>query len=334
MSRMPATLFLVATIAGGTAMAEVPRVAVDIAPVHSLVARVMEGVGTPDLILPPGASPHEYSLKPSQAAALQEADVVVWMGEALAPWMENAIDNLAGDAGRLTLLETEETVVLTSRDKALFEAEDHTADEEHDHDAHDHDGHDNEAEASTDDHEEHHGHEEHAHGEFDPHAWLSPTNASIWLGLIAAELSRADPENTDTYLANAEAGRAELEALTAEISATLDPVRGGSFIVFHDAYQYFERAFDLPAAGAISLSDATDPSPARIGEIRARITEAGIACVLAEPQFNPGIVASVLEGTDAKTAVLDPVGIDLVPGPGLYPDLIRGMASALADCLG
>ena len=109
MSRKRASLSIIASLVGGTAMAEVPKVAVDVAPVHSLVARIMEGVGAPALILQPGASPHEYSLRPSEAAALQEADLVFWVGEDLTPWMKDAIETLANDAAVTTLLETDGT---------------------------------------------------------------------------------------------------------------------------------------------------------------------------------------------------------------------------------
>ncbi|WP_170331971.1 zinc ABC transporter substrate-binding protein [Ruegeria arenilitoris] len=381
MSRKLLPLSITAALMGGTAMADVPNVAVDIAPVHSLVARVMEGVGTPDLIVPPGASPHEYNLRPSEASALQEANLVFWIGEDLTPWMEGAIDTLADGATVTTLLESDGTVLLDFREGALFEAHDHGEEDDHGHDEHaedkghdDHDHgdehaeegeHDHEAHGEDDDHdhEEHaedeghghdhkdhaegdnHDHEEHAdheghddhdghaHGEHDPHAWLSPANAEIWLNLIAAQLSSADPDNAGTYFANAAAAREEMAALSAEVAETLEPVRGGSFIVFHDAYQYFEDAFDFPASGAISIGDATDPSPARIAEIQARIKNEGIDCVMTEPQFNPGIVATVLDGTEAKTGVIDPLGSDLEPGAALYPQVIRNMAKTLAECL-
>lgn len=158
-------------------------------------------------------------------------------------------------------------------------------------------------------------------------------NAATWLNVIAAQLSAADPDNAGAYFANAAAARGELDTLSAEVGAMLEPVRGGSFISFHDAYQYFETSFDFPAAGAISLGDASDPSPARIAEIRDRIAAQGIDCVLAEPQFNPGIVATVLDGTEASTEVIDPIGVELTPGPGLYPELIRNMATTLVSCL-
>ena len=308
MSRMLLPLSITAALMGGTAFAEVPRVAVDIAPVHSLVARVMDGVGTPDLIVQSGASPHEYSLRPSEATALQEADLVFWVSPDLTPWLGDAIETLATNATVTELLEADGTIELEFREGALFEAHEEHAEGEHEG-------------------------EEHAEGEHDPHAWLSPQNAATWLNVIAGQLSATDPDNAGAYFANAAAGRAEIDTLTAEVNAMLEPVRGARFIVFHDAYQYFESAFDFPASGAISVSDASDPSPARIAEIRARIADEGIDCVLAEPQFNAGLVATVLDGTEAGTGILDPLGSDLEPGPALYPQLIRNLATNLAECL-
>lgn len=362
MSRKLLPLCVTAGLLGGTAIADVPTVAVDIAPVHSLVAMVMEGVGTPSLIVQAGASPHEYSLRPSQAAALQGADLVFWLGADLTPWMEGAIATLATDAAITTLLEADGTKLLDFREGALFEAHDHDDHDDHDDHAHDDHGHDDHA---HDDHAEHdheevkaeahddhdhdhaeakddahahddHAHDEHAghdHGAHDPHAWLSIENATTWLNLIAAQLSAADPDNAGTYFANAATARAAMETLSDDIGTTLDPVRGGSFIVFHDAYQYFEDDFGFPASGAISLSDASDPSPARISGIRARISAEGVDCVLAEPQFNPGLVATVLDGTEAGTGIIDPLGSALEPGPALYPQLMRNMAQTLVDCL-
>ena len=389
MSRKLLPVSITAALLGGTALADVPNVAVDIAPVHSLVARVMQGVGTPDLIVQPGASPHEYNLRPSEADALQNANLVFWIGEDLTPWMEGAVETLADGATVTTLLDADGTVLLDFRESALFEAHDHGHDDhvegedhdDHDHGDHDHDdhaedkGHDDhdhdhdehaedkdhdehsddhadgddhdhkdehdhddhaESHDHDDDHEEHadhHDHDGHAHGEHDPHAWLSTENANIWLNVIAAQLSAADPDNAGAYFANAAAAREEMAALSAEINETLEPVRGGHFIAFHDAYQYFENAFDFPASGAISIGDASDPSPARIAEVQGRIREEGIECVLSEPQFNPGLVATVMDGTDAKTAVIDPLGSDLEPGAALYPQMLRNIAKTLAECL-
>ena len=333
MSRTLISLSFLSALMGGTALAEVPNVAADIAPIHSLVARVMDGVGTPDLIVQPGGSPHEYSLRPSEAKALQEADLVFWVSPDLTPWLGNAIETLTTNALVTELLEADGIIELTIREGALFEVHEHDEDEHEDaeHKGNDHAEH---AEGKHDELvEEEAGHEGHGDSAHDPHAWLSPTNAATWLNVIAGQLSAADPENAGAYFANAAAGRAEFDALTDEINAVLEPVRGRQFIVFHDAYQYFESAFDFTAAGAISISDASDPSPARISEIRVRIADDGIDCVLAEPQFNTGLVATVLDGTKAKTGVLDPLGSDLEPGPALYPQLMRSLASTLAECL-
>ena len=322
MSRKLFALSLTATLMGGAAYADTPQVAVDIAPVHSLVARVMDGIGKPDLIIQPGASPHEYSLRPSEASALQAADLVFWIGPDLTPWLTDTIGTLASDAVVTELMEADGTIELEFREGALFEAHDHGDDDDHD----DHGDDDDHDEAES-------GHEDHDHGAHDPHAWLSPKNAMNWLNVIAGQLSAVDPDNAGAYFANAAAGRTEIKTLIGEVTATLDPVRGGQFIVFHDAYQYFEMDFDFPASGAISISDASDPSPARIAKIQARIAEQGIDCVLAEPQFNPGLVATVLDGTDAQTGILDPLGSDLELGPAFYPQLIRNLSNVLADCM-
>ena len=329
-SRNLLTLSLATTLIGGGAHADTPQVAVDIAPVHSLVARVMEGVAVPDLIIQPGASPHEYSLRPSEAAALQASDLVFWVGPGLTPWLADTIETLAQEASVTALSKLDGTVKLEFRESAMFEVHDHDDHSGHDdHDAHaDHDAHDD-----HDDHDGTAGHDEHDHGAYDPHTWLSPKNAMTWLNAIAGQLSSVDPDNAGAYFANAAAGRAEIEVLMGDVTAILDPLRNGRFIVFHDAYQYFEQDFNFPASGALSIGDASDPSPARIAEIRDRIAEQGIDCVLAEPQFNPGLIATVLDGTDAQTGILDPIGSDLEPGSALYPDMIRNLAKALASCM-
>jgi zinc transport system substrate-binding protein len=361
MSRNLAPLSIAAALLAGTALADVPAVAVDIAPVHSLVARVMQGVGEPALIVAPGGSPHEYNLRPSEADALQKADVVFWIGPDLSPWLEGAIGTLAGDAKVVELIEVDGTTELPKRESALFEAHVH-GDAEHegehegehaqahegeghdDHAAHEgqnHEGHDNADAPKAHDHADHaehddhsgHDHSGHDHAGHDPHAWLSPDNGAAWLNGIAATLSAADPDNAGAYFANAAAGREELVAMRAEVNAMLEPVRGGKFVVFHDAYQYFETAFDFPASGAISVSDASDPSPARIAEIQARVAEQNVTCVMSEPQFNAGIIAAIMGGSTSRTGVMDPLGSDLTPGAALYPQLFRNLATSLVDCL-
>lgn len=329
----------------GPAVAEVPSVAVDIAPVHSLVSRVMEGVGTPDLIVQPGASPHGYSLRPSDAGALQRADVVFWIGEELSPRMKDSIDSLASAARSVELMEIEGTTRRDFREGATFEEhshdhadhdhdhahDDHSHDHSHDHTHHDHD-HDDHGHGHHDHDHAHHSHD-HAHDGQDPHAWLDPENARVWLDAIAANLANLDPENADTYRANAAEGREELESLIGEVDAELDSFRGANFIVFHDAYQYFENRFGIPAAGSIRLGDASDPSPARIANIREKVAELEISCVFSEPQFNPGMVEAVFQGTEATVGVLDPLGSDLSLGPDLYPQLLRNLTANLTSCL-
>ncbi|UWQ86256.1 zinc ABC transporter substrate-binding protein (plasmid) [Leisingera caerulea] len=340
----------VALLAGaGEAWAEVPQVAADITPVHGLVARVMQGLGEPALVVPPGASPHGYAMRPSEARALDQADLVFWMGGALTPRLEGPLEELAGDAHRVELLEAEGTEVLAFRKGARFEVhthdedhgghedhDDHAGHEEHaDHESHeDHGGHGHEEEAEGHDGHADHGdaHSGHDHEGADPHAWLLPGNAQAWLDVIATELAEHDPDNAAAYKANAAAGKQEIAETVASISASLEPFRAKQFIVFHDAYQYFERGFGLSAAGAISLGDAVKPSPARIAEVRGVVADLKVSCVFSEPQFNPGVVATVLDGTGAGTALLDPLGAKLEPGPQFYPALLREIGSAIAGC--
>ena len=384
MSRLFTTVSAITLLTGTAALADAPKVVADIAPVHSLVSRVMDGIGKPDIIVPNETSPHDYRLRPTDAEALENAGLVFWMGEGLTPWMERALDSLSGDATVIELLALDETNTLPFREGALFDAHDHNdhddRDKEHDdhddhddhghdkehddhddHDDHDHDkehddhddhdDHDHDKEHDDhddhddhghdkehDDHDDHddHGHDDHAdhdHGEFDPHAWLSTDNARIWLNVIAAKLSSIDPANAGGYFANASEAITELDALDKEVNEMLDTVRGGKFIVFHDAYQYFETVYDFPASGAISMSDASDPGAARIAEIADRIHSENIQCVLSEPQFNANMVDTVMAGTEAKTEVIDPLGFGIEPGVSLYTKLIKGMATSLVNCL-
>ena len=310
MSRKLITISTILTLMSTSVMADVPNVAADIAPVHSLVSRVMDGIGAPKLGVQSGASPHGYRLRPSEAKALQDADLVFWMGEELTPWLDGALKTLASKASITTLMDQEGVILHDFRESVLFEAHDHS----------DHDD-----EKDHDDHDDHGGH--------DPHSWLSPENAKLWLNIIASKLSVSDPENAATYFMNAAAGQTEIEEMITEVSATLKPVQGGKFVVFHDAYQYFENDFDFYASGAISMSDASDPSPARIAKIQKRIRDEGIQCVLAEPQFKRGLVATVMEGSEATASVIDPLGADLKTGPKLYTQLIINMAKTLRNCL-
>lgn len=295
------------------ALSAVPHVTTDIAPVQSLVARVMHGLGVPGQVVRQGGSPHGYALRPSEAQSLENADAVFWIGPALTPWLERAIANLAPNAAVIELLESPGTTVLEFRKGVRFAA--HDSEDGHDH--------------SDDD-----DHSDHDHGDRDPHAWLDPENAKVWLDLIASKLGQLDPENADSYIANAKAGRAEIDAAQLRIKETLAPVQDLQFVVFHDAYRYFENRFALSAAGAIAGGDATDPGPARIEGVRQMIRDLNVTCVFSEPAFNQSFVATVIDGTDAKASVIDPLGTEIVPGPDFYPSLLLAISDTLADCAG
>jgi len=323
-----------ALLSAPPALAETPAVATDIAAVHSLAAQVMAGAGEPDLVIPPGASPHGYALRPSEAAALEAADLVFHVGGGLTPWLDGALENLAGDARVVALIEVPGTVRLAARETPIFAEDRHGDDAAHDHDheeEHDHADEDAHGHGDEGNHENVHEHD-HDHSGIDTHAWLDPENARLWLDTIAGALAAADPENAARYRRNAAAGKARIAAAEQDIRVMLAPVRGARFLVFHDAYQYFERRFGLTVAGAISVSDARRPGPARLARLRDRLAGLDIACAFAEPQFDPGLVGAVLEGGKVRTAVLDPMGADIPPGPGFYTALLTGMAAAIAEC--
>jgi zinc transport system substrate-binding protein len=316
----PAALALGIPIA--TAGAEPPRVVASIQPIHSLVARVMDGVGTPTLLVRGANSPHDYSLTPNDARALSDADLVVWVGEALETVLEKPIAALAARARILELMEAPEVLVLEGREGGAWEAHE---DEAHAEEAKAHDDHD-----AAHDHTHDAGHDHHG---VDGHIWLDPRNAMAMAAAVAASLSEIDPQNAERYGANAAALRAELAALERELADALAPVRKAPYIVFHDAYQYFERRFRLNAVGSITISPERAPGAKRIGEIRDKLRDTGAVCVFAEPQFEPALARTVVEGTKAKVSVLDPLGASLASGPGAYGALLRGLAESLRGCL-
>jgi len=290
----------------GIVSADVPQVTTDIPVTHSLVTRVMAGIGTPDLIVNRGASPHDYSLRPSNAASLEAADLVFWISNGLTPWLDDALNTLARNAKVIELMDAKGATVLPFREGATFETHSHR----HKHDE-----------------------DEHATVNVDPHGWLDPDNGKTWLDVIATELSKIDPENTDIYFDNVSQGKTDIDAVISEIDATLATFRGTNFIVYHDAYQYFERRFDVLAAGSISMGDVSDPSPARIAEIRQTVEELDMTCVFSEPQFNPELVATVVDGTKARARVIDPLGTHLTLGADFYLNLLRNIAQTMASCL-
>ena len=300
----------------GTASANVPKVVTDIPITHSLVTRVMAGIGMPDLIVDRGASPHEYSLRPSNAASLEVADLVFWISNGLTPWLDDALTTLARNAKVIELMDAKGATVLSFREGATFETHSHQHKQ-------DEDGHD----------EHKHDEDEHATGNVDPHGWLDPSNGRIWLDVIATALSKIDPTNSDIYFANATQAKADIDTVISELEATLAEFRGTNFIVYHDAYQYFEKRFDVLAAGSISLGDVSDPSPARIAEIHQKVADLDMTCVFSEPQFNPELVATVVDGAKAKARVIDPLGTRLTLGVDFYLNLLRDIAQTMASCL-
>lgn len=315
-----ATTILTASMT--TAFADV-RVVTSIKPVHSLVAAVMQGVGTPDLIVEGAGSPHTYALKPSQAKQLQEADLVFWMSHDLEAFLEKSIDGIATKAVSVPLMESHGLMTLGFREGGAFD--DHGHDEHDDHDEHDKD--------DDHDHEKHDDHDEHDHGEVDPHVWLDPENAKAMVHEIEEALAKADPANAATYESNAEAVMAKLDSLVAEIDSELQPVKGRGYIVFHDAYQYFENRFGVSAIGSITVSPEVLPGAERISDLQEKVRSLDATCVFSEPQFEPKLVATVTENTNARFGVIDPLGAAIDEGPNLYFTLIRNMASSLKNCL-
>jgi zinc transport system substrate-binding protein len=324
------TAFLAAGAA--TAQAKAPSVVVSIKPIHSLVAAIMRGVGEPALIVEGAASPHTYALKPSNAAALQSAGVVFWVGHGLEAFLEKPLEALSDKATVIELEGAPGLEKLPFREGGPFEAHEHADEEAHEH-AHEGQSHDENKEGD-DAHAGEAGHEGHEHGASDMHLWLSPDNARAIAAEATRVLSEKDPAHASAYKANLAALTEKLGALDTEIAATIAPVKEKPFIVFHDAYQYFEHHYGMHAAGSITVSPETLPGAARLTEIRDKVKTLGATCVFAEPQFEPRLVNVVIEGTPAKSGSLDPEAATLEPGPDLYFTLMRGIATSLADCLG
>ena len=314
------------------AMADI-KVVTSIKPVHSLVSGVMVGVGVPSLIIDGAGSPHTYSLKPSQAKQLQDAKLVFWMGDELETFLEGPIENIAQNATAIKLIDAHGLKKMKFREGGMFDDHGHDDHDEHDHEKHDDHDDEKHAKKEHDDHGDHDGHDDHGHGEFDPHVWLDPVNAKAIVHEIEEALVKADPEHASTYEANAHKMMDKIDSLTAELREELEPVHEKGFIVFHDAYQYFEQRFDMAAIGSITVSPEVMPGAERVSELREKISDSSATCVFSEPQFEPKLVGILVEGTGARTGVLDPLGATLAKGPDLYFQLIRNMASSLKKCL-
>jgi zinc transport system substrate-binding protein len=303
---------------GTASVADVPRVITDIPPVHALVAQVMGDLGQPVLLLDKGADAHSFQLRPSQAAALAEADLVVWIGPEMTPWLDRAVEGLASGVAQLRLLQAEGTHLRSFDEGAAQDHDDHGDEADHDH----------AAEAAAEDGHAH----DHAHDGVDPHAWLDPGNARLWLGLIAAELARLDPANAAAYQANAARAGAEITALDARLDAALARVRNKPFVVFHDAYGYFADHYGLTIAGTLALGDAAPPGAAHLADLQARLGPA--LCIFPETGQDPRMAQTLAADTGTRIGgALDPEGAGLKPGPQVYGAILSGMADTLIACL-
>lgn len=306
---------------GTASVADVPRVITDIPPVHSLVAQVMGNLGQPELLLDQGADAHSFQLRPSQAAALAEADLVVWIGPEMTPWLDRAVEGLAPDVAQRRLLGAEGTQLRSFGAEDMPGHDDHDAEAGHEHDTAE--------DPAAEEHDHNHGHD---HSGTDPHAWLDPANAQLWLGLIAADLAQIDPANAEAYRENAAQAGTAIATLDAQLDAALAPVGDKPFVVFHDAYGYFADHYGLTVAGTVALGDAAPPGAAHLAELQARLGPA--LCIFPETGQDPKMVQTIAADSGARIGgALDPEGAGLEPGPQLYSAILSDMAKTLIACL-
>ena len=325
------------------------KVVTSIKPIHSLASYLMDGVGKPDLIVDGFNSPHGFSMKPSHAKMLQNADLIFWIGEDLESFLEKPLNSIAKKAEKIELIEIKGLNVLKFRERNIFDEHDHDdhAKKEDDHDDHDdhakkeddHDDHDDHAkkeddhdkkEDGHDDHDGHDEHEGHAHGEYDPHIWLDPLNAKVILKEMTEHLIENDSKNASTYKSNLDKALKDIDKLTMEVMTELN--KSTSSIVFHDAYQYFEERFNVNILGAFTVNTDVMPGAEQLAEIREIIEHDKVKCIFSEPQFNPDIIKAVAKDMDIKTGVADPLGATLNPGKDLYFNLIRNMSASFTGC--
>ena len=298
------------------------KVVASIKPIHSLASYLMDGVGKPDLIVDGYASPHGFAMKPSHAKMLQNADLIFWIGEDLESFLEKPLNSIAKKAEKIELMEIKGLNKLEFRERNIFEG----------HDDHGHDEHKKEDEHKEHGHKEdkHDDHHEHAHGEHDPHIWLDPMNAKVILKEMAEHLIENDQKNASTYKANLKKALKDLDKLTKKVKSDLN--KDFKSIVFHDAYQYFEKRFDVNVLGAFTVNTDVLPGAEQLSEIREIIEHDKVSCVFSEPQFNPDIINAVAKDMNIKTGVLDPLGATLTPGKTLYFDLISNMSKSFKSC--
>ena len=297
------------------------KVVASIKPIHSLASYLMDGVGKPDLIVDGYASPHGFAMKPSHGKMLQNADLIFWIGKDLESFLEKPLNSIAKKAEKIELMEIKGLNKLEFRERNIFDGHDDHGHDEHKEDEHKEHGH------KEDKHDDHH---EHAHGEHDPHIWLDPMNAKVILKEMAEHLIENDQENASTYKANLKKALKDLDKLTKKVKSELN--KDFKSIVFHDAYQYFEKRFDVNVLGAFTVNTDVLPGAEQLSEIREIIEHDKVSCVFSEPQFNPDIINAVAKDMNIKTGVLDPLGATLTPGKTLYFDLISNMSKSFKSC--
>ena len=282
-------------------------IVVTIKPLHSLVTGVVGNTAKTHLIVSGNQSPHGFKFKPSQVKLLNNAAVVFYIGDTFETFMEKAFDTIPSNVVKVPVAEKARLKLLPYREGGAWEEDKH-------------EGHD-------------HGHEgHHDEGGGDMHVWLDPDNAIKMIKAITRQLSKVYPENRDTYKANARSYVQKITALDSELSAALSNSKKFPFIVFHDAYQYFEKHYGLNGVGSITFDPHDFPSPKRLKEIRSKLNATSAACVFSEPQFSDRLVRTVIKGTSAKTALIDPLGANIKDGPNLYFELLSGMAASFKRC--
>ena len=289
------------------------KVVASIKPIHSLVSYVMDGVGKPSIIVDGSNSPHNFNLKPSNAKDIENADIIFWVGEDIESFLEKPLKSISKKAKVIEMMDIKGINKLKFRERNIFE---------------EHEGHDDHGHGKKDKHDDHG--DGHAHGEYDPHIWLDPHNAAVMIVEIANQLSAIDPRNAATYKKNSKNAIEDIEKLIKETKNEMK--KGISYIVFHDAYQYFEKEFNVNALGALTLNTDVAPGAKQIAEIREIIEHDNVKCLFSEPQFNPDIIKSIAKGTKVKVGVLDPLGANLENGKELYFKLIKNISSSLKKC--
>ena len=295
-------------------------VVVTIKPLHSLVAGVMSGVGEPILLVRGAASPHGYTLRPSDIALLGNADLVVWVGASLETALRQTFNDQAERVPTVAVLDIPGMILRPDRRGTQWQSHEHYEEEPHG---------DETVEPETRTQAA-----PNARPDTDPHLWLDPVNAQTFVSAMVTALSRADPENARAFARNGRKLHARLGSLDREIGSQVEPINGLSYLVFHDAYQYFERRYRLSPAGSVTVHPEDAPTARRIVEIQRLVRGSEAKCIFSEPQFRSKMVQTLIRDTGAEHGTLDPIGLDLSPGPELYFSLLRNLAGSIVDCLG